>query len=253
MAFDVFISYSSHNKLTADAVCATLESHGVRCWIAPRDIMPGIDWSDAIIDAITDCRVFLLILSAASNQSEQVKREVQNAVGEAKPILPLRIEEVDLSKHMRYFIGTPHWMDAMTPPMEVHLQRMAHTVRSLIESMSDKGVEPRAPGFQPQSPWESYSPSDIVDDIMPASSEEMPASPSMPAAEPDLIPSKPAVSEAAETRAAQVLAEFIGPLARVLAKRAAKSATSRDDFYARLADQLSTPDEKAKFLKRLTG
>jgi hypothetical protein len=41
MPHDVFVSYSSDDKPTADAVCATLENKGIRCWIAPRDILPG--------------------------------------------------------------------------------------------------------------------------------------------------------------------------------------------------------------------
>jgi len=53
---DVFVSYSSVNKLIADAACAMLEAQAIRCWIAPRDIMPAQDWSDAIIDAIAECR-----------------------------------------------------------------------------------------------------------------------------------------------------------------------------------------------------
>ena len=154
MAHDVFISYSSVDKPVSDAACAALEGRGIRCWLAPRDVTPGKDWSDAIIDAISDCRVMLLVLSSASNQSEQVKREVQNAVSEAKPILPFRIEDVALSKHMRYFIGTPHWLDALTPPMERHLQRMAETVGGLLASLEEKGgdlplaLQPRPPAHR---------------------------------------------------------------------------------------------------------
>ncbi|NQT71340.1 MAG: toll/interleukin-1 receptor domain-containing protein [Chloroflexi bacterium] len=39
MAHDVFISYSTNDKTVADAVCATLESQKIRCWIAPRDAL----------------------------------------------------------------------------------------------------------------------------------------------------------------------------------------------------------------------
>ena len=39
MAHDVFVSYSHHDKAQADAVCATLEAKGIRCWIAPRDVI----------------------------------------------------------------------------------------------------------------------------------------------------------------------------------------------------------------------
>jgi len=138
MAHDVFISYSSHDSPIANAVCDSLEGQSVQCWIAPRDIVPGLDWSDAIIDAIVDCKVFLLVLSKSSNESEQVKREVQNAVSERKHIFTFLIEEVDLTKHMRYFIGTPHWMDALKPPIEPHLERVAQSMRKLIDSMPDK-------------------------------------------------------------------------------------------------------------------
>ena len=44
MAHDIFISYAHQDRTIANAVCATLEAHGIRCWIAPRDILPGSDW-----------------------------------------------------------------------------------------------------------------------------------------------------------------------------------------------------------------
>jgi hypothetical protein len=56
MEFDVFISYPHQDKATADAACATLEAAGVRCWIAPRDVTPGMDWSECIVDAIAGSR-----------------------------------------------------------------------------------------------------------------------------------------------------------------------------------------------------
>ena len=34
MAHDVFISYSTKDKVIADAICANLENRGIRCWIA---------------------------------------------------------------------------------------------------------------------------------------------------------------------------------------------------------------------------
>ena len=38
--YDVFISYSSKDKKWADATCAILERHRIRCWVAPRGITP---------------------------------------------------------------------------------------------------------------------------------------------------------------------------------------------------------------------
>lgn len=52
MAHDVFISHSSKDKQVADAMCNKLESSGIRCWIAPRDILPGMDWTESLVKAI---------------------------------------------------------------------------------------------------------------------------------------------------------------------------------------------------------
>ena len=52
MSYDVFISHAQRDKAIADAVCATMEQQGIRCWIAPRDIQPGADWGRSIVDAI---------------------------------------------------------------------------------------------------------------------------------------------------------------------------------------------------------
>ncbi len=44
MPHDVFVSYSQQDRRTGNAVCHALESHGVRCWMAPGDIEPGKEW-----------------------------------------------------------------------------------------------------------------------------------------------------------------------------------------------------------------
>ena len=80
MSHDAFISYSNLDRTVADAAVAVLESRGIRCWIAPRDITPGLDWSEAIVDAIERSKVMVLVLSAHANGSPQIKREVERAV-----------------------------------------------------------------------------------------------------------------------------------------------------------------------------
>lgn len=133
MAFDTFISYSSKDKTTADAVCAVLEQAGIRCWIAPRDIRPGGEYGGAIIEAIDQCRVMVLIFSSGANSSRQIHREIERAVSKGVPIIPVRIEEVVPTKSMEYFLGAIHWLDALTPPLENHLQRLAETVNALLQ------------------------------------------------------------------------------------------------------------------------
>jgi hypothetical protein len=73
---DVFISSSHKDKANADAICANLENTKVRCWIAPRDIAPGLDWPTAISKAIEASRVMVLVFSANSNTSNDVRAEI---------------------------------------------------------------------------------------------------------------------------------------------------------------------------------
>lgn len=144
MAHDVFISYSTKDKPTADAVCNTLEGHGVRCWVAPRDILPGMEWSEAIIDAIEGSRVMLLVFSKNANESPQVRREVERAVGKGVAVVPLRIQDVPMHKALEYFVSMPHWLDALTPPLEQHLVQLAETTKLLLARLDRMRVEAAA-------------------------------------------------------------------------------------------------------------
>jgi TIR domain len=138
MSHDVFISYSSLDKAAADATCAALERSGIRCWIAPRDIIPGKEWGDAIIEAIHAARVLVLIFSANANTSPQIRREVERAVHKGLPIIPLRIEDIAPTHSLEYFIGTVHWLDALTPPFEAHLRRLSDSVKALVQVDPDR-------------------------------------------------------------------------------------------------------------------
>lgn len=142
MAHDVFISHSAKDKTIADAVCAALESEGVRCWIAPRDVMPGMEWGRSIIEAIEQAKIMILLFTANSNTSSQIRREVERAVNHDVVILPFRVENILPDKSLEYFIGNVHWLDALTPPLEKHIERLVGTVKSLLSQTLSKHGQP---------------------------------------------------------------------------------------------------------------
>ena len=131
MPYDAFISYCSEDKKIADAVCGTLEANKIRCWIAPRDVGPGRTWSSAIIEAIGDSAVMVVIFSKHSNASPQVLREIERAVNKGVAIIPFRVEDVVPSKDLEYFISSCHWLDAMNPPLEKHIGDLATAILAL--------------------------------------------------------------------------------------------------------------------------
>jgi WD40 repeat protein len=138
MTHDVFISYSHHDKYAADAVCAKLEQHGVRCWIAPRDVEPGTEWAGSIIHAISNAKIMVLVFSKSANDSPQIRKEVERAVNKGVIVVPLRIEDVVPTESLEYFMSNVHWLDALTPPLEKHLDHLAGTVKIMLERIETR-------------------------------------------------------------------------------------------------------------------
>src|ERR1700686_1349037 len=136
MACDAFISHSEKDKTIADAMCAALEANGIRCWTAPRDILPGLDWGEAIIDAIHETSLMILIISSNANNSYQIKREIERAASIGKIIIPFRIEDVPLSKSLEYFVSSSHWLEALTLPLEKYFQQLSDDVKLLLARSS---------------------------------------------------------------------------------------------------------------------
>ena len=147
MAHDVFVSYASEDKTVADAVCACLESHSVRCWIAPRDVLPGEAYGESIIEAIHGSRMMVLVFSSKSNISPHIPKEIERAVSLGVVIMPFRIEDVMPGKALDYFIGNVHWLDALTPPLERHLDRLAQNVSTLLSRDTPVIERKREPGI----------------------------------------------------------------------------------------------------------
>jgi hypothetical protein len=143
MAHDAFISYSSKDKVIADAVCARLEGRGIRCWIAPRDVKPGFQYGEEIVDAIQGSRVMVLVLSANANASQHIPKEVERAVSNGVSIIPLRVENVTPAKSLDYFISSVHWLDAISPPLESHLDSLATTILTMLPGGAQRIVVPR--------------------------------------------------------------------------------------------------------------
>jgi hypothetical protein len=124
-----FISHSSKDKPTAETLCRFLESKGISCWIAPRDVTPGKNYGVAIVDAIDECGVFILILSGESNKSGQVVREVERAASGNAVIIPVRVEPVQPSRDLEFYVSSSHWLDAIQKPLEKHLDTLVDAIR----------------------------------------------------------------------------------------------------------------------------
>lgn len=130
----VFISYAVEDREVADAICELLESSGRRCWIAPRDILPGNDWGESIIDAINNSKLMVLVYSDHAIRSLQIKREIERASSKGVTIVPFRIEDVPISKSLEYYLSDVYWIDALSLPLVPHLQLLREVIGRLVEA-----------------------------------------------------------------------------------------------------------------------
>lgn len=134
----IFISHSSHDAERASGICSVLEGGGHSCFIAPRDIRPGREYAEEIINGISGADILLLMLSEQSNQSPHVLREVERAGSSRIPIIVYKLEEVALTKSMEYFLMTNQWIDGTEDPGYQNVSEAFRNQPDLKASPADK-------------------------------------------------------------------------------------------------------------------
>jgi len=141
----VFISYASDDKSVADRVCVALESSGITCWIAPRNIDAGADFPSAILQAVASAHLMVVVLSASAVASPHVLSEIDHAFSQRRPILPLRLSSVVLPKDFDYFLATQQWLEAPDGCTEEVLKRLVAAASDVLPGspMSEAAAKPR--------------------------------------------------------------------------------------------------------------
>jgi hypothetical protein len=151
MTKDVFISYASEDREIAEKICAGLESIGISCWIAPRDILPGDTYSKAIMDGLDKSRVFVLVFSEYANKSPHILREVGRSVNNNAYIIPFIIDKVKPNSNFEYFIGPAQRLDATAPPLENHIERLVSAINVHLKG-KEVPISPHIPEPTPLTP-----------------------------------------------------------------------------------------------------
>lgn len=218
MAHDLFVSYSQPDRKAAFALVQRLEARGISLWIAPRDVSPAADWAAEIIDAISSARLMVLVFSGSSNDSGQVRREVERAVHKQVPILPFRIEDVLPSKSLEYFLSTQHWMDAFPSPLEPHIDRLCDYLDKTLAGHASHDLPAKHKPSPDTGPANTIHPAGGVD--------------------------------AAHLRLLEAeLAKRIGPVAGHLVRRAAQGGGDLDALARRLAAEIDGEPDRRIFLE----
>jgi hypothetical protein len=132
----VSISYASHDARIADAIVENLEQHGIKCRTAPRDVAPGSHYADAIVGAIDNTRVLILVLSEHAVASAHVGREVERAASQRRRIIVLRTDAASLTRSFEYFLSESQWIDVAALGEPAALAMLTQAVRQRLAPAS---------------------------------------------------------------------------------------------------------------------
>jgi hypothetical protein len=134
---DIFICFSSKDESTARGVVDFLEARGLKCWISSRDVGPGQNYQEAIVEAIAASKVLVFLFSDFSSKSDEIKKELSLAGSRGAAVIPLRLCPIMPTGALRYELATRQWIDIF-PDRDAALERLA--------TAATEGLRPRVDG-----------------------------------------------------------------------------------------------------------
>ena len=153
MAGHVFISHAHQDRASAEQLLNALESRGIKCWSAPRDVAPGGSYAESILRGIEDSSCFVLVFTQHSNLSPHVLREVERALALGINIIPVRFDDSGVSKSLDYLLATVHWLSVDSEPRSRAFNQAVEKIASCIAPKDP----PLTPALSPAPPigWNS--------------------------------------------------------------------------------------------------
>lgn len=140
MSADLFVSYASADRERVVPIVDALEAAGFSCWIDFRNIAGGAEWNSEIVQAIKSCRVVLIMCSAASMRSHNVRQEIRLAWSPGVRYIPVLLEDIGRSfpDQVSYFLEGFQWVDGSKGDSADWMPRLL----SSIESALHQGTSP---------------------------------------------------------------------------------------------------------------
>ncbi len=112
----IFVSYASADRERVLPVVAALERAGVGAWIDRKGIHGGANYAREIAEAIKGAAAFVLMASALSLASRNVKQEIAVGWEYERPYLPLLLERVTIPDDVKYWLTAAQWVEVLDTP-----------------------------------------------------------------------------------------------------------------------------------------
>ncbi|MBR3570785.1 MAG: leucine-rich repeat protein [Oscillibacter sp.] len=151
---DVFISHSERNCEAAESLRTELKNRGISCFYSQYDMNPGDSLREEIGDAISNCKVFVLVLNKDSNQSKWCIREMTHADELNKTLILVHTDNCKMSPAIHDTFAGLIRIDA-TPPSYKKIcdsaEKIAKVLRDLKQNSEAQSSSPTRRGSPPLS------------------------------------------------------------------------------------------------------
>ena len=159
----VFVSYASVDRERVLSLVRDVQGSGIPAWVDQADITGGVSYGPEITSGIKEATALVLMCSAASLASRNVRQEIQLAWRFERPILPVLLEAVTFPDELVYWLEGAQWIETYGASRDNWLDKLRRalfqhgfraTVRP-VDSASTSAIEqppPRPAGNLPDNP-----------------------------------------------------------------------------------------------------
>lgn len=108
----IFISYSTVDYQLALQVAHGLESEGLPCFVAKRDLELGLNWIEGVARNLKEAPAVVFLATANSVQSHECQNELREANKRRTPVIPVVVEAAALTDELSLQVGSRQYLDA---------------------------------------------------------------------------------------------------------------------------------------------
>ena len=233
-----FISYTQADLSWAEWIAWQLEESGVPTILQAWDFRAGCNFVLEMDSASKQAQRTIPVLSssyvnAAYTHPEWASALARDPTGEKRILLPVRVDECTLTGLLAQVVHVDL----------VGLTEVEAKSRLLSQLQGERGKPCTAPRFPGASSGSAINPPRFPGADAAAPATEMRVPPSHVGS----------VTEGEVSRTAeQDLVPYVGPVAKVLVRRAVAKAATTADLYAELAEAIPMESERREFLRRAT-
>ena len=143
----IFVSYVREDSDFVYPEIERLEKQGYKIWYDKGELIPSFIWDKLISEAIEACSCFIVFITQDSVNSENVRKEIRQALDANKPFISIYWEEVQEEEY------PPEFQEFVEPIQSRQaLERYVLLKHEYEESLSRALAPYRRPGFEPPAP-----------------------------------------------------------------------------------------------------